>query len=287
MRLQNVVWFALFACFVAGFGWMALTASRHLPRNHPSTQETRNTSNNKNEAEHIKEISIPSAFIYFFTPNGLQKIADYCGSDAKGEPDKWLHDKFICEVRATDIVTAVASVLLLVVVTAGLIWIAVSQIRTAQRQLRAYVFAEINENDKPVFQPNSEVRIPMRARNRGQTPAYRVSQWVDMKILPYPLVKEPIADRAPEPPGYIDLGPTAEFLIIGQIPRALTADELAALKKGTKKLYVFGEIRYRDAFAWRRGKRQPRYTRFRFMVHHGPQGEPLGLLACTDGNKAN
>jgi hypothetical protein len=162
-------------------------------------------------------------------------------------------------------------------------------ILTARRQLRAYVFVELHENDRPTFRPEAEVRIPLRARNRGQTPAYRVSQWVDTQVLPFPIVgKFPPPDGDVAPASYLDLGPTqGEFVIVGQIPRALTAVELDGLKKGKMRIYVFGEIRYRDVFALRRGKRQPRYTQFRFMVHHGDHGQPLGLMACPDGNYAN
>jgi hypothetical protein len=155
------------------------------------------------------------------------------------------------------------------------------------RQLRAYVFTELDESDHPTFKPGSEVIIPIRARNRGQTPAYRVSQWVDIEIFPEPFTGEFPTPVITTPTSFLDLGPTGQFLIMAQIARPLTGDELAGLQNGTMRIYVFGEIRYRDAFAFRRGSRQPRFTKFRYQVHHAPNGAPIGLLASPEGNHAN
>jgi len=155
---------------------------------------------------------------------------------------------------------------------------------TTRRQLRAYVFAEIGEEDRPDFE-SAMIRIPLRGRNRGLTPAYRCSNWVGCEVLPFPLTEEPHPVLT-EPFSFLDIGPTGQFVLFGELNRPLTPTEHAGLIDGTKRIYVFGEIRYRDAFTIWRGRRQNRYTKFRYMVAV-VDGHPRGLMACPEGNRAN
>jgi hypothetical protein len=62
------------------------------------------------------------SLLHFFTSGGLKDVSEYCAAQRNGEPDKWLHDKFICEIHVTDVLVA-AFTGLLVLVTAGLIFV--------------------------------------------------------------------------------------------------------------------------------------------------------------------
>jgi hypothetical protein len=90
------------------------------------------------------------SLLHLFTSGGLKDVSEYCANQRNDEPDKWLHDKFICEIHVTDVLVA-AFTGLLVLVTAGLILVGFIQsgkmrktIRTMEnseiRELRAYVF---------------------------------------------------------------------------------------------------------------------------------------------------
>jgi hypothetical protein len=160
-------------------------------------------------------------------------------------------------------------------------------IMTTRRQLRAYVFVEAHPDDQPTFDANIEIRVPLHLHNRGQTPAYRVSQWIECRILPHPLVREPPTPEIPTPFTFIDLGPTAEFSIFAHLERGLTDLEKEGLTAGTMGVYIYGEIRYGDAFTFWRSKRHPRFTKFRYLILAGRDGRVRGILACPEGNYAN
>lgn len=163
-------------------------------------------------------------------------------------------------------------------------------IRTSHRQLRAYIFAEVDMGDQPQLNFDAGARFALRGRNRGQTPAYRVSQVISCEVFPFPLVGKLPPAETTEPPAFHTIGPTADILLFGQLTRPFTQTERVGLLYDTMRIYVYGEIRYRDAFAlWRGcgGTRQPRYTRFRYMISLNSMGRPEGILVAPDGNNAN
>jgi hypothetical protein len=158
---------------------------------------------------------------------------------------------------------------------------------TAQRQLRAYVFVSgaivtnIAEGDGI---PEAQVVI----KNFGQTPAYNFVNITGFAADVYPPPKSirlTIPDEEfSKPIAKSDLGPTQAETSTTDWQgkkRRLTGDEKAAVAEGRAIIYVYGEIRYVDAFG------RPQWTKYRFMMG-GPVGIRRGgrLVPCEEGNKA-
>jgi hypothetical protein len=159
---------------------------------------------------------------------------------------------------------------------------------TARRQLRAYVFVSgaavtnIAEGDGI---PEAQVVI----KNFGQTPAYNFVNITGFAANVYPppsSIRLTVPDEEFfQPIAKSDLGPTqAEISTTDwrEKRRPLTQDERAALAEGKAIIYVYGEIRYVDAFG------RQRWTKYRYMMG-GPVGvRPGGRLApCDEGNEAS
>lgn len=233
----------------------------------------------------------------------LQKVSNYCVTKSNNEQDKLLQD-FLCSVKVTDVVIAIFSVLL-VFVTVGLVfvgWIQARRMRvTARQQLRAYVFVEnVNIGNvttplawevAPGYKPTgAEIThtalgpfIGLLIKNTGQTPAHHVVHFAEAIVREYPLKGRLGSGRIPRfatksslPTG----GITTKTLVMA---KPLLADEVADLKRGTKAIYVYGYIKYRDAF------RRRRRTQFRLMYNaaSGGVGIATAMTICNEGNTAN
>lgn len=150
--------------------------------------------------------------------------------------------------------------------------------RTAQRQLRAYVFpGEATLILDPIKGPLANVMI----KNAGQTPAYETMVLRSAKTILGMEVK-----IFPDPK---KTGRTSKF-DLGQGGVAQTEIQLAdilkpagqdALRRGELELYLWGLITYKDIF----GKKQT--NRFRFVIggqHKWPSDNRF--LVCEEGNKA-
>jgi hypothetical protein len=179
---------------------------------------------------------------------------------------------------------------ILTIATIGLAFGVLFQIKDArassERQLRAYVFisgarvVNATEGDGPL-----EAHVVVK--NFGQTPAYKL-----VNVNGFAL------DRYPPPPtlnlvvpeeqfrmfgrSKSDLGPTQSEDARQAVDRPpLSEEERRALAHGALVIYVYGEIRYQDAFG------RDQWTKYRLMLG-GPAGvRPGGRLApCEDGNEA-
>lgn len=158
---------------------------------------------------------------------------------------------------------------------------------TARRQLRAYVcVSKALLKLEPPDSPEAQVYFS----NGGQTPAYNVRQWIHIWIEKWPLEVE-----LPTP--------SEDFQIATSILPAASENKMLLQKKppvspqsvhllGTKigTVYVYGEIRYRDAFG------KERYTKYRLMYGGADggrkgldaKGVPIGYLQPEiEGNEAN
>jgi hypothetical protein len=163
-------------------------------------------------------------------------------------------------------------------------WLAMRD--TARRQLRAYVFVS-RANISNATEGNGPVQSRVVIKNFGQTPAYKVvniNGFAFDQYPPPPTLNLTIADHEFGTAGRSrsDLGPTQSEGMTETLRRPpLNAAERAALMNGGLVMYVYGEIRYLDAF----GRKQR--TRYRFMMG-GPVGTQPGgaLVACEDGNEA-
>jgi hypothetical protein len=139
---------------------------------------------------------------------------------------------------------------------------------TAQRELRAYMgISKIFLNLDVPSLPKANVET----KNFGQTPAYKVRQWVG--IMPHehpltvPLIKSPDAQK-----GSSTVVPSGipQSQIVGlkkQLPLNITFGPAGVT------IYVYGEITYEDIFG------VERHTTFRFIY-----GGPEPLVAMRDAN---
>ena len=127
----------------------------------------------------------------------------------------------------------------------------------SKQQLRAYLGASevfitgVAAGEKPT--------VECTIRNFGQTPAYRVTHWVEAKVL------DSTSDRfePTEPEGgerIINPGRDG-FTIKSRLPEPLTEEEMSKIKLGTSAIYFFGAITYRDAFS--------RNRKTLFRLQHG------------------
>jgi hypothetical protein len=156
-------------------------------------------------------------------------------------------------------------------------------------QLRAYVFiktAELANLDEP-----EPVTASVVLRNSGQTPAFRVNAWGGISYRPFPLTV-PLPTR--ESPGgttgsVADLAPGTDMHQIYDIP-PLSEQQREALRAGTAAIYVYGDIRYVDAF------KQERFCRYRYIfggnmgtrIAVTDDGRRVGIVTPTpEGNEAN
>jgi hypothetical protein len=154
--------------------------------------------------------------------------------------------------------------------------------KTAERQLRAYVF--IKPDTLPTIDEWNTIGIRLFVFNSGQTPAYKLTYWYAIQLSGYPLASELlVATEANLPMDQRTktiLNPGTHNEVIIKTGRALTSDERAAIISGTKAFYVYGQIDYRDAFDL------PRFSKFR--LHYTRESVALRALAWSaEGNEAN
>lgn len=155
---------------------------------------------------------------------------------------------------------------------------------TAQRQLRAYVCMTAGMLK---FRHANMFDIHIQIKNSGQTPAYKVKQWMRVEIGEYPR-KTPI----PDPPKNFQMStgvvaPNEIHDMVRESYRIPAPDEdLGSLQK---TVFVSGRVLYVDAF----GKN--RQTDYR-LIYGGPEGGKkqiidnvwTGFLSSdTEGNEAS
>lgn len=146
----------------------------------------------------------------------------------------------------------------------------------AGRQLRAYVFLGSAKISDPLGKPAIAVQI----KNFGQTPAYGTVFWIDGVLREYPLKGDLIRRSKGSP--MVDLGPTGALSTTIHWNGPIQEADKIALKNGSKAIYIFGKITYRDSFdnEWS--------TEFRFIEGGENSFRPEGgdLPHSIHGNKA-
>jgi hypothetical protein len=149
--------------------------------------------------------------------------------------------------------------------------------RTAKRQLRAYVFishAEISD-----IMSDQRLTAKIVVKNFGQTPAYKVIGSLGVDAAPFPLtIKLPRAVRRIT---NINIGPGGEITMNFGDDEPVLVEWQPRFTQKTAAVYVYGTIEYRDAF------RIKRFTDFR--IYKGGDGGVSGPLLnfSIDDNKAN
>jgi hypothetical protein len=181
-------------------------------------------------------------------------------------------------------VTALATVLL-AVITGFLafftyrLWhstgkLVVDAAKNAERQLRAYVLPVdhwFTIDDKGLF------TFQVAMENSGQTPAYDMQAWIHVEKREYPLKNELIPIAAVSKTFLAAKGKIYLSTSFPE-PKPLTQEEYSRIILRSMAIYVFGEVKYLDAF-----RNETRTTKFRMMCL-GQELHKNGLLHCEEGN---
>jgi len=185
-RIQNAFAVVAFVCVILGFGYQVWRTSNNPP---PSQHQTNYAKGRRNADDTGADNAKPRLS---FLSGGIYKVYSYCADKPDSESDQWLHDKFLCDIKATDLVVAICTTLLMLL-TAALafftfkLWSGAE--RTAKRQLRAYVMV-----DKAMaldYGPRPRVQVIFR--NLGQTPVHNLTIWATQDVCAYPLYDKPDA----------------------------------------------------------------------------------------------
>jgi hypothetical protein len=113
------------------------------------------------------------------------------------------------------------------------------------------------------FKTQTPIVAFVQLKNSGQTPAYKFTCVAKMVAGPFPQKDFSVAEETNLPVAYLGPGETMWFTPHGD--HLLTNEQSEAITQGTAAIYVFGEIRYVDAF------KKQRRTRFRAIARgdHG------------------
>jgi hypothetical protein len=139
---------------------------------------------------------------------------------------------------------------------------------TQLAQLRAYISWD---HDLIELTSDSEYRVSMSIKNGGETPAYSTRYFWDSKVLDLgpnapTNVRSSVIPLAP-PTGQdnFDINPRSMWPIA--MTRAISPDDLAAVKSGSKAIYVWGKVDYRDF----RERTQENCQIMEFLVRSSPE----------------
>jgi hypothetical protein len=179
------------------------------------------------------------------------------------------------------------------------IWTLNHMRESSERQLRAYVVAEVGSIvniANPVEVPGVTL-TPTEARaafpwgpiakiaikNAGQTPAYHVGHWGSICFREYPLASPLPSNPHTARPMPSIMGPGTIATKLFLFGPSLTPQQISDLRAGSGAVYVYGEVTYRDAFG------NERFTNYRLMYHiiGGAIGVSTDLSFTEDGNEAN
>jgi hypothetical protein len=152
---------------------------------------------------------------------------------------------------------------------------------TAERQLRAYVHARFTEKTTHVV-AGQKITCEMIIENSGQTPAYDVHSNTNICAADFPFSGLPPLTYVPGAGSRNVIHPRQTFTTTAESDSVLSAEDLRSAMEGTtKRLYLYGEVRYRDIFG------EARYTRFRLMSPPGLAHPRATFGFCHEGNEAN
>lgn len=145
----------------------------------------------------------------------------------------------------------------------------------SRHSLRAYIGAQQITVIHGVSGVGAVPRFGMNIVNNGQTPAYAVRAWQEIRCYPHPLTG-PIQDAAFDGHSRV-LNPREFFGAIVTADNPITQAEWTSINDGTMRLYLYGRIEFRDAF----GKNRWATHRTFFNVQENM------MAAAPEGNEAN
>jgi hypothetical protein len=150
---------------------------------------------------------------------------------------------------------------------------------TAVRQLRAYVFPKTSKISN--FNSDGIIQIIVVFINSGQTPAYNFSSNMQVVIDDFHIDKRHDFNIIePKEGSKVNIGAGGESNIIYRFQ--ISVDQRTAVKSGTKAIFIFGKVIYKDTFG------ENRWTTFR-LYYGGNFGCPEdGTLANAEqGNESD
>jgi hypothetical protein len=144
---------------------------------------------------------------------------------------------------------------------------------TSQRQLRAYVLVS---SALLKFKRPDAPEVQVHFKNYGQTPAYEMRGWISIWIEKYPL-KITLPEAPPDFRKATEtLAPSRVSIFVTSKSPPVQAQYIRLLGTPEGTVYVYGEIRYKDAFG------TARWTKYRLMYGGG---EPV-QTSTADGYKS-
>ena len=144
---------------------------------------------------------------------------------------------------------------------------------TARRELRAYICVDSSSIKTKAGEPLVKVCI----KNCGQTPAYEVQGWIAVEIadyLPTPALGMPLNAGIQLCSSVV--GPDGIIELEGRTKRELVEEDRLGWQQGTKTVFAYGNVLYKDAF------NRDRYTTFRLITGHG---EEPSIIRTDDGHR--
>jgi hypothetical protein len=140
--------------------------------------------------------------------------------------------------------------------------------------LRAYVCVNFGAAvfQNPATRRGFEVQLLLV--NAGQTPAYKVGFKLRTEVLPFPLPQD-FDFAVPENPASSEStlgGHAPPITLTGVVPRLYSEEEVAEVRSGSKRLYIFGTVTYEDVYGVRRN------ANFCFGVNWLEDGKSMGLF---------
>ena len=216
-----------------------------ISKNEKTPNDTRNITHNS-----------PS-IMEFFTTNGLQKISTYCAIETSSKPDKWLQEKFICDVRLTDVAIAIFTGFL-VIFTFALVIVSLRQAGLTRDALihtqRAFVHVSKIQCDPKIDKHTKKIvawQITIEWTNSGDTPTKNMRSCITkLAVLKNGEIPLEIPDHydfrdvdAAERPTL--MAPKASILS-GSIE--INPDDIQKMIKRTQRTYIYGWADYNDVF---------------------------------------
>jgi hypothetical protein len=118
------------------------------------------------------------------------------------------------------------------------------------RQMRAYLAVGLGAVIRQDPNTNYKFEVRMTLQNVGNTPAYKVVSNTHLDVLTFPLPREfeiPKFDEKLSSPGFI--GPHQSYIITGFASQIYSDADVHEIEFGnTKRLYIYGIVKYEDAF---------------------------------------
>lgn len=170
---------------------------------------------------------------------------------------------------------------------AALLWTIHVMEDTSQRQLRAYadqsstMLITPKSLTKKVLGYKNRPNININFQNYGQTPAYNLTSFANIKILNTEDENELSVSKLNG--SSTSLGAGKNIFKTIWFDRELTKQEISDINTGKSVIYFYGKIEYTDVFK----EKHSSNFRLKYVGVYPPTIEPATLTFCDKGNETN